>query len=156
LSRFSLACSVAVILAGPLVPGVARAQSLLAGSSAIVAAAIGDQKAPKKKKDTGIQFRFDDHPQLRIGKKELGVDFRARFQFDTRRSDAPFDKHALDQLDIAKRRIGVEGDVYDAVHFEVMRELSDTKDPWRNVSIDYHQFKEAGFEYGKFKLPFGL
>ena len=40
--------------------------------------------------------------------------------------------------------------------FQVERELGDDDDPWRDVFVNYQQFDEAQFQYGKFKLPFSL
>jgi phosphate-selective porin OprO/OprP len=85
------------------------------------------------------------------------LDFRARVTTDVRRSDAPFDEDELDRtIDLARRRIGVEGQIGDYVDFQVEREIGDADDPWRDVYANYRQFDAIQFQYGKFKLPFSL
>jgi phosphate-selective porin len=132
----------AFLLVG-LTPAIAAAQS---PTRAFVDAAF-----LKKDKPT---FDFKDHPQLKIGRK-LQIDFRLKFQKDKRTSDAPFSVADSRDVDIAKKRIAVEGDVMNAVAFQIEREMSGD-DPWRDVYVDFHKFSFVGAMYGKFKEPFSV
>jgi phosphate-selective porin OprO/OprP len=110
--------------------------------------------APLARSKRAVRFEWPDHPTLRIGIVSLAG--RARFQVDGRRSDAPLADEDDQTLDIARRRIGVEGRVGRFVDFEIARELNVDTDPWRDVYVNYRQFAAAEVRAGKFKLPFGL
>jgi phosphate-selective porin OprO/OprP len=83
----------------------------------------------------------------------LRLDFRARFQGDIRRSEAPIRGDEDGGLDIARRRVGVDGRVKH-VDFQIEYELGERE--WRDVYIDYRQFKAVQVRGGIFKVPFGL
>lgn len=83
----------------------------------------------------------------------LRVDFRARFQGDIRKSEAPIRGDEDGGLDIARRRVGIDGRVKH-VGFQVEYELGVHE--WRDVYLDYRQFKIAQVRGGSFKVPFGL
>ena len=103
-----------------------------------------------------IRLGWGDHPTLRAG-NWLRVDFRARFQGDMRRSAAMAaaeDDDPGGALDIAKRRVGIEGRVARLVDYQLDYELGVRE--WRDVYLDYRQFKALQVRAGKFKLPFGL
>jgi phosphate-selective porin OprO/OprP len=108
------------------------------------------QSKPKEK--PRVEFVWVPHPSLRAG-KQLRIDFRARVAGEKHTSDAS----TSDQpgLDRARKRIGVEGEVLQAVGFQIERELTGD-DPWRDVYANYQQFHFAQAQVGKFKLPFGL
>jgi phosphate-selective porin len=111
-------------------------------------------KKPKAKKDKKdhLEWVWIPHPSIRYG-KDLRVDFRGRWTHETLRSDpGEGDQSAID---IARKRLGVEGEVLKAVAFQVERELVEV-DPWRDVWVDYQQFTFARAQFGKFKLPFSL
>ncbi len=96
------------------------------------------------------------HPSLRAG-EWLRVDFRARLQGDMRTSQAPSADDADkedDRLDIARRRVGIEGRAAKIFDYQVEYELGARQ--WRDVYIDYRQFKAFQLRAGTFKLPFGL
>ncbi len=59
-----------------------------------------------------------------------------------------------DGLDIARRRVGIEGRVARIVDYQVEYELGTHE--WRDVYLDYRQFKAVQLRAGVFKLPFGL
>lgn len=84
----------------------------------------------------------------------LRVDFRARVQSDIRRSEAPIRGDEDGGLDIARRRIGIEGRVARIFDYQVEYEIGERQ--WRDVYIDYRQFKPLQLRAGMFKLPFGL
>lgn len=111
-------------------------------------AAQGENKYP--------QFRWDDHPSIRFG-PGTRVDFRARFQANLRRSDAPFDEvdDEGDPVDLARRRIGIEGEILNAVDYQVEFEIQ-TEEPWRDVYANFKRFDVVQVQAGHFKLPFSL
>lgn len=117
--------------------------------------------APKEKKPkkARVEFLWVPRPSLRVG-KQLRVDFKAKYIGEIQRSDVPTTTAAgtADQslLDVARRRIGLEGQVMKAVSFQVERELPNTSEAWRDVFVDYDQFTFARMQYGKFKLPFSV
>ena len=146
-SRALGVCLAGVLVAGAI-PAMAAAQT---PARLLMDAAF--QKKDKGKDKPKLTFDFKDHPELKYGKK-LQIDFRLKFQKDKRTSDAPFDATQTD-IDIAKKRIGVEGDVMNAVAFQIEREMGGT-DPWRDVYVDFHYFSFVGAMYGKFKEPFSI
>lgn len=91
-------------------------------------------------------------PSIRAG-DWLRVDFRAGFQGDVRRSQAPIAKEDS-WLDIARRRVGIEGQVRRVFAYQVEYEIGAHQ--WRDVYIDYRHFKTVQVKAGTFKLPFGL
>lgn len=93
------------------------------------------------------------HPSWTAG-EWLRVDFRARVQGDIRRSEAPIRGDEGGGLDIARRRIGVEGRVARVFDYQVEYELRAHE--WRDVYVDYRQFKAVQVRAGLFKVPFGL
>jgi phosphate-selective porin OprO/OprP len=94
---------------------------------------------------------------MRVGNRLL-VDFRARLQGGVRGSEAPLDdEDALDtEIDLAKRRVGIDGEYQGVLAFEVERELADHDNPWRDVYADYRRFDAVRVQAGKFKMPFSL
>lgn len=100
-------------------------------------------------------FRWKPHPTLSAGPFELAL--RARIQLDTLSSDAPFDEEGAGLLgDLPRKRIGVEGRVRNIAEFQLERELGDDEDPWRDVYVNVIPLREVRFQYGKFKVPFGM
>ncbi|HUP38511.1 MAG TPA: porin [Vicinamibacterales bacterium] len=83
----------------------------------------------------------------------LRIDLRARFQADIRKSEAPIRGDEDGGLDIARRRVGVDGRVKH-VDFQIEYEVGARE--WRDVYLDYRQFKFAQVRGGIFKVPFGL
>jgi phosphate-selective porin OprO/OprP len=119
--------------------------------------------ATKKKKPTEKQkpkveypfFRLDDHPSVHFG-RGTHLDFRARFSGDVSDSEAPSDDPTeTSTVDLGKRRIGVSGEIVNAVEFQIEAELA-ADDPWRDVYGEYKQFPVARVRGGKFKIPFSL
>ncbi|HEX7779577.1 MAG TPA: porin [Vicinamibacterales bacterium] len=99
-------------------------------------------------------FRWENHPTLRFN-KNTHIAFRARFGFFNRESDAPLPDDEDRTLDLARKRIGVEGEIAGLFDFQVERELEED-DPWRDVYVNYRQFDAVQVMGGKFKLPFSL
>ena len=137
-------------------PRAAAGQDSAAAASARLVAPSAESEAeqgsaPKKKEK--VKFRARD-ASLQYGRK-FHLDFRTRMRGEVRGSDAAITKEALNELDIPRRRVGVEGEVMKALAFKVDREL-DRTDPWRDVYFDVTQLREAQFRYGQFKMPFSL
>ncbi len=99
-------------------------------------------------------FHWEDHPTLVLG-ENTRIAFRARFGFVDRTSDAPLPDDEDRTLDLARKRIGVEGVIVGLFGFQVERELEED-DPWRDVYVNYQQFDAVQVMGGKFKLPFSL
>jgi phosphate-selective porin OprO/OprP len=114
-------------------------------------------KAPKKPKTEYPSFDFENHPSVRLG-KGTHIDFRARVQQDVRRSEASTsDAGEFETVDVAKREIGVSGEIANVVEFQVERGLTgNSANRWQDVYAEYKQFDFARVRGGKFKLPFSL
>jgi phosphate-selective porin OprO/OprP len=115
-----------------------------------------EQKKPEAKEDDW-GFRWDGRPSLRLG-RGTRVDFRVRLQGDLRDSEAllPDDDESESSLDIARRRVGVEGEIINLFDYQVEYEIGDDSGPWRDVYVNYKQFYFAEVQAGQFKLPFSL
>ncbi len=119
----------------------------------------GKQKKGKDKNDKNEDkpvFRLDDdHPSLHFGKGSH-LDFRARFAADKADSEASTaDPLETSTIDLGKKRLGVSGEIRNAVEFQIEAELTDT-DPWRDVYGDFKYYDVARLRGGKFKIPFSL
>ena len=113
------------------------------------------EKAAKKPKTAYPSFRLDDHPSIHFG-KGTHLDFRARFAGDVTDSEAPTeDSLETSDIDLGKRRLGVSGEIRNAVEFQVEAELTGD-DPWRDVYADFKTYDTVRVQGGKFKLPFSL
>ena len=104
--------------------------------------------APLAAQEVRVDWR--DHPTLRAG-KWLRVDVRALVQEDVRRSEATDEGF---DADIARRRVGIEGRLARIFDYQVEYEFGARE--WRDVYVNYRQFKMAQVRAGTFKLPFGL
>lgn len=146
-----------------LVP-VRRADAQAAPATASIAPEISGPASTAPAQDTQgslqqpgahreVGFRWDDRASLHLG-KGTRLDFRARVQADTRRSDMSLADVGQD-FEITRRRIGIEGTVAGVVDFEIERELQHD-DAWRDVYANYRQFVFVQVQAGKFKLPFSL
>ena len=109
-----------------------------------------------KEKQTYPFFRLDDdHPALHLG-KGTRIDFRGRFAADNDHSEAPTDDpEETSTLDLGKKRLGVSGEIVNAVEFQVEAELT-SDDPWRDVYAEFKKYDEVRVRGGKFKIPFSL
>lgn len=121
-------------------------------ASPLTALSVQEQPKEPENPPRGWRFRWDDHPSLRFG-RDTRIDFRARFQVHLRDSDAPIGD--LETVDLARRRIGVDGRIAGVLDFQIEREIADDV-PWRDVYADYRQFTAIRVQAGQFKLPFSL
>lgn len=99
-----------------------------------------------------LRLDWTNHPSLRAG-KWLRIDFRARVQRDVRRSDAAMNDNP-DADDIARRRVGIDGRLGQIVDYQLEYELAASE--WRDVYVNFRQFKAVQVQAGKFKVPFSL
>lgn len=99
-----------------------------------------------------LRLDWSNHPTLRAG-KWLRIDFRARVQRDVRRSDAAMSDDP-DTDDIARRRVGIDGRLGQIVDYQLEYELGASQ--WRDVYMNFRQFKAVQVQAGKFKVPFSL
>ncbi|MSO30309.1 MAG: hypothetical protein EXQ48_05105 [Acidobacteria bacterium] len=105
---------------------------------------------------TGSSTADAQVPSIRAG-EWLRVDFRVRVQGDMRASQASSADKADEEdgrLDIARRRVGIEGRAARVFDYQMEYELGARQ--WRDVYLDYRQFKALQLRAGTFKLPFGL
>ena len=121
-----------------------------------------EPQASDKKTDGDWGFRWDGRPSLHLG-EGTRVDFRVRLQSDIWHSDATLslddDSDGADNdlnADVARRRIGIEGEILNIFDYQVERELTANRDPWRDVYLNYKQYGFAEVMAGKFKVPFSL
>jgi phosphate-selective porin OprO/OprP len=120
--------------------------------------AEGKAREQGKKTEWDWQFRWNDHPSLRLG-PGTRVDFRARFQGDLQGSDVERpdgDDVSVSSADISRKRIGIDGEILNIFDYQVEGELGADHDPWRDVYLNYKQYGFAEVQAGKFKLPFSL
>ena len=111
---------------------------------------------PKKPNPEYPSFTLDgDHPSIHFA-KGTHLDFRGRFAADRTSSGAPSDDPLeTSSIDLGKKRLGVSGEIGNAVAFQIEAELTDT-DPWRDVYGEFKSFDVARVRGGKFKIPFSL
>jgi phosphate-selective porin OprO/OprP len=113
----------------------------------------GTRLPPPRKSGDKVKFRWRS-AALEYGRKAR-IDFRTRLRAEMRASDAAIVKDSINDLDIPRKRVGVDGQVMGALAFKVDRELDDTN-PWRDVYLDVTKVGEAQFRYGQFKMPFSI
>ena len=144
-----------VVLTRPAAAGPPRNEIQQAAPKDTTKKKKDDKKDAKKPKTEYPFFRLDDHPSIHFG-KGTHLDFRARFAADVDDSDAPTDDPVeTSNVDLGKKRIGVSGEIKNAVEFQVEAELSHD-DPWRDVYADFKKYDAVRVRGGKFKIPFSL
>ena len=80
---------------------------------------------------------------------------RARVQLDRVNGELRDEDQLREGMDLARRRVGVEGVLLGRVEFQVERELvGDGK--WQDVFADYRALAALQVQGGHFKLPFSL
>lgn len=112
--------------------------------------------AKAREPETFPRFHLnDDHPGIDFGKGSR-LDFRARFAADVTDSEASTaDVVDTSAIDLGTKRVGISGEIKDAVEFQIEAELTDD-DPWRDVYGEFKYFGFARVRGGKFKIPFSL
>ncbi|AMY08276.1 Phosphate-selective porin [Luteitalea pratensis] len=107
-----------------------------------------------QKKAKPVGFRWNKGLSLRLG--EAGhIDFKVRLQGDLQDSEGPTGDDDDPSFDFARRRVGIEGELFDLIEFQVERELTGDE-PWRDVYVNVRPVTSVQFQGGHFKLPFSL
>ncbi len=96
-------------------------------------------------------FRFDQAPSLRFG-KTLRIDFKTRihgdFSSNDERPEGVFDLH--------RARVGIEGQLFKRLEFEVERELTPKSQLWKDAFLNFRASRALELKGGRFKIPFSL
>lgn len=95
-------------------------------------------------------FVMEDRPSLRFG-DALRLDLTTKVDFELRHSS----DLALDKAEMERRRIGVDGRVFDFLGFQIEGDVADDKQPWRDVFVELRQWRALRVRGGRFKIPFG-
>ncbi len=102
--------------------------------------------------------RWSNRPRFQFG-DVLRIDLHARIQSDVRlRDDANESEEPPtleERLSVPRRRVGVEGVLFDRVEFQIEREIRDDN-PWRDVYADVRLHPSFRVRAGQFKVPFSL
>lgn len=93
-------------------------------------------------------------PRVRIG-KAFSIELITKLQVDVSRFDPVVDDDDED-LDWRRRRLGVKGELFNRISFEVERELGDDDDPWRDVFVNVKAADTLEVKAGHFRVPFSL
>jgi phosphate-selective porin len=109
-------------------------------------------------REGGRGVTWDKRPTIVFGDGSQ-VDLHARVQTDyVMRNEADPDGSALtfdDRLSVERKRVGIEGVLFDRVAFQVEGELGDSQ-PWRDVFADFKVNRALRIRAGRFKVPFSL
>jgi phosphate-selective porin OprO/OprP len=132
-----------------------RTFALVVGSIAALFCGTGSASAQQtgsqaKAQDARWDFVMEERPSLRFGDR-LRVDLTGLLDLDWRGMDG----EAGDGADFGRRRIGVEGRLFDVLAFEVEGDLGDDHDPWRDVHVEFRKYRALRVRAGHFKIPFG-
>jgi phosphate-selective porin OprO/OprP len=96
---------------------------------------------------------WDPRPSLRVN-DDVRIDFRLKLQGDLRVS-SPDQPGTDDLFLLRRRRVGVEGTLFDRITFQIEKELRHDG-PWRDVYVNVEAADPFELRVGKFKQPFGL
>ena len=111
---------------------------------------------PAFAQETGATW--DNRPTFLLGEGSR-IEIHARLQSDYLvRNEADPDASSLsldDRLSLTRKRVGVEGLLFDRIGFQVEGEVGDTQ-PWRDVFADVKVNRALHVRAGRFKVPFSL
>ena len=131
-------------------------RSLWAAAAIVLALSVpaSAQQPDGKQKDTS-GVRWDDG-SIRFG-DSVSIEPKVRVQADVLLWDnvEPIE----DRFSWGSRRIGVNGELFNRVQFQVERAFQDDDDddtPWRDVYVDVRINRAFQVRGGRFKLPFSL
>lgn len=133
--------------APPATPAVQAPANPPPGQDPVKPEGDGDTKAKP------VGFRWNKGLSLRLGGAGR-IDFKARLQGDVRDSDGPIANESA-VWDANAQRVGIEGELFDLIEFQVERELSGDE-PWRDVYVNVRPTASVQVQAGHFKLPFSL
>lgn len=103
--------------------------------------------APAERRGS-VAFRWREHPSLRLG-PHVRLEATARIEGDVRTAELDAD------TDWARRRVGLNGELWKRLGFSVERELADETEPWRDVYVNVALADALEVRAGHFKIPFG-
>ena len=95
-------------------------------------------------------FVMEGRPSVRFA-EALRVDLTGLLDFEWRGSDG----RLPDDAEFGRKRLGIDGRLFDVLAFEVERDLGDDHDPWRDVFAEWRQYRALRVRGGHFKIPFG-
>lgn len=119
-------------------------QSLIVCAALLTAAPI----CPADAQEAGAKT-----PELAFQTGIVRFEPTVRVQIDSR--PARGSEQDLDALDVARKRVGVQGRVGRRLSFELEAELQRTS-PWRDAYISYRAIDAVRLQAGQFKVPFSL
>jgi len=113
---------------------------------------------PAAQREPGAGATWDHRPTIVLGEHgrleihaRLQTDYLARNEADPDAADLSLD----DRLSVARKRVGVEGELFGRVSFQVEGEIGDPE-PWRDVYADVKVTRALRVRAGHFKVPFSL
>jgi phosphate-selective porin OprO and OprP len=123
---------------------------------ATAAPAHAQDAAAQRDPETGVTW--NRRPTILLGEHSR-IEMKARVQTDYLvRNEADPDASALpfaDRLSFARKRVGVDGVLFDRVEFQIEGEVGDDN-PWRDVFADVKVHRALRVRAGHFKVPFSL
>lgn len=112
--------------------------------------------APARAQEAGAIW--DNRPTIVFGEGSR-IEMHARLQSDYLiRNEADPDAASLsfdDRVSLPRKRVGVEGVLFNRVEFQVEGEIGDEQ-PWRDVYADVKLHRALRVRAGRFKVPFSL
>jgi phosphate-selective porin OprO/OprP len=112
--------------------------------------------SPAQAQDSGVTW--DNRPTFLLG-EHARIEIHARLQSDYLvRNEADPDAASLsveDRLSLPRKRVGIEGTLFDRVSFQLEGEVGDDQ-PWRDVFADVKVHRALHVRAGRFKVPFSL
>jgi len=136
-------CMVVQLAAAP--PAVARDQQAAPEQSV-------ESSAPNPPARRFFTFSLDERPSFKFG-DVLRLDVTTKLDADVRQSTDLEPEGGT--FAFGNSRIGLEGRLFGAIGFEIERELQDDSQPWRDVFVEFRQWRALRVRAGRFKLPFG-
>jgi phosphate-selective porin OprO/OprP len=113
---------------------------------------------PGAQREPGTVATWDKRPTFQLGENSR-IEIHARLQSDYLvRNEADPDAATLlfdERLSFPRKRVGVEGVLFDRVSFQVEREIDDPR-PWRDVFADVRITRALHVRAGHFKVPFSM
>jgi phosphate-selective porin len=97
------------------------------------------------------RFELDNRPTLWLS-DSFRISLRARLQADARDRSRAFERDDS-AFELAKRRIGIDGELFNRISFELEREIASGR-PWRDVFTEVKIGKPLQVQIGRFKMPF--
>ena len=135
-------------------PSTSFAAAIFAVLGAVCASA---QQPPADQSDRdrtdGWRFRWAEHPGLES--RNVRLDFRGQLYGVNVASEGPVRRNGAGGFDMARRRLGIDGEIAGRVSFQAEAEL-EGDDPVRDLYVNYRLARPLQVRGGRFKLPFGL